>query len=107
MADLARGKQIFNNRVEHPLTTQSGVQDYIFNFVPTDAGSGREAKHMALNDEHSLMHFFNTTSNATFVHWKISSTAANYNLPDNNEFNQSGKSSLLPMELVSNCCFHD
>jgi hypothetical protein len=39
MADLARGKQIFDNRVEYPLTKQSGVRDYVFNFVPTNTGS--------------------------------------------------------------------
>src|SRR5207248_8642232 len=44
MADLARGKQIFEpilkKQVEYPLSQQPGVlRDYVFNFVPDNAGS--------------------------------------------------------------------
>ena len=39
MSDLARGNQLFANRVEYPLPQQSGVRDYVFNFVSATAGS--------------------------------------------------------------------
>lgn len=36
MNDLARGRSIFEGRIEYPLPKVAGTRDYIFNLVPAD-----------------------------------------------------------------------
>jgi len=44
MADLARGKIIFEQRIEYPLPRVQGVRDYVFFFVPDSDGYGQGAR---------------------------------------------------------------
>ena len=44
MADLNRGRELFEKRVEYPLPKKPGVRDYVFHFVPPDNPYGKSAR---------------------------------------------------------------